>query len=291
MSPESIANTSVPIENQQIENQQNSADIISPPEVANPEVANPEVANPEVATPEVGAIVTYPQVQLQSIEDKILVILPPEVETPAALTFGELVEQLQQRLVAGDRFWQSQTKVHVVAADRLLDGRQLQTIAKALHQGSLILEKVITNRRQTAVAAASAGYSVEQKQVMRSLHQTPDQQILAESLYLETTVRSGREINYPGTVVILGDVNAGGLVVAAGDILIWGKLKGVAHAGAKGNAKCRIMALEMQPTQIRIADTVARAPESPPAQYYPEVAYITPEGIRIARAMDFSRNS
>lgn len=290
MSSESIANPPVSPENQevlsqeninqQIENQQNSPDTITD-----------IISDPEVASPEVGVIDHYPQVQLKSVEDKILMILPPEVETPAALTFGELVEQLQQRLVAGDRFWQPQTKVHVVATDRLLDGRQLQTIVKALHQGSLVLEKVITNRRQTAVAAASAGYSVEQKQVLRSLHQPPDQQILAESLYLETTVRSGREINYPGTVVILGDVNAGGLVVAAGDILIWGKLKGVAHAGAKGNAKCRIMALEMQPTQIRIADIVARAPESPPAQYYPEVAYITPEGIRIARAMDFSRNS
>jgi len=72
--------------------------------------------------------------------------------------------------------------------------------------------------------------------------------------------------------------------------LIWGKLKGVAHAGATGNQKCRIMALEMQPTQLRIADAVARAPENPPSQYYPEVAYVTPQGIRIARATDFSKN-
>lgn len=231
----------------------------------------------------------FSQVHLKSTAENILVIFPPEVETPAAITFSELVEQLQQRLVAGDRFWQPETKVHLVAQDRLLDNRQLQTITKALRQGSLTLERVITNRRQTAVAAASAGYSVEQQLPFRTLNAAPEKETMLESLYLETTVRSGREINYPGTVVILGDVNAGGLIVATGDILIWGKLKGIAHAGAKGNSKCRIMALEMQPTQLRIADAVARAPEKPPHQYYPEVAYITEEGIRIARAADFPK--
>jgi len=63
----------------------------------------------------------------------------------------------------------------------------------------------------------------------------------------------------------------------------------VAHAGASGNTQCRIMALQMEPTQLRIAESVARAPEKPPAQYYPEVAYVTHEGIRIARSVDFAK--
>ncbi len=51
------------------------------------------------------------------------------------------------------------------------------------------------------------------------------------------------------------------------------------------------MALKMEPTQLRIADFVARAPEAPPDQVYPEVAYVTPKGhIHIARAIDFSRS-
>ena len=79
-------------------------------------------------------------------------------------------------------------------------------------------------------------------------------------------------------------------VVAEGDILVWGRLRGVAHAGSKGNARCLIMAMQMQPTQLRIADFVARPPETPPAQYHPEVAYVYRSGtIRIARAVDFHR--
>jgi septum site-determining protein MinC len=49
------------------------------------------------------------------------------------------------------------------------------------------------------------------------------------------------------------------------------------------------MSLQMEPTQLRIADAVARAPEKLPMQFYPEVAYVTPQGIRIARASDFSK--
>ncbi len=281
MNPESIA-SSLSASETVPENQSPMDEV---PQTPTSEIFISEIS--EAITPEVNSGLS--QVHIQSIAGAVMLILPPEVETPAAITFSELVEQLQQRLVAGDRFWQLATKVHLVAQDRLLDGRQLQTLSQALHQGGLTLVRVITNRRQTAVAAASAGYSVEQQLPFRTLNTSSEKETVLESLYLETTVRSGREINYPGTVVILGDVNAGGLIVAAGDILIWGKLKGVAHAGAKGNSKCRIMALEMQPTQLRIADAVARAPENPPQQYYPEVAYITPEGIRIARATDFSK--
>jgi septum site-determining protein MinC len=50
------------------------------------------------------------------------------------------------------------------------------------------------------------------------------------------------------------------------------------------------MALQMQPTQLRIADHVARAPQTQPTQFYPEVAYVTPEGIRIAQSADFSKS-
>ena len=113
----------------------------------------------------------------------------------------------------------------------------------------------------------------------------------AEPLYMEMTIRSGVEIRHPGTVVILGDVNPGGIVVASGDILVWGRLRGVAHAGANGNSECLIMALQMEPTQLRIADAVARAPEKAPTQFHAEVAYVTSGGIRIAKAADFSRLS
>jgi septum site-determining protein MinC len=175
----------------------------------------------------------------------------------------------------------------------LLDARQLQEIADALAEADLYLKRVYTTRRQTAVAAVTAGYSVEQgTPVVTHLRQEQPTQPgipLADPLYLEGTIRSGAEVRHNGTVIILGDVNPGGSVVAEGDILIWGKLKGLAHAGCKGNAHCRIMALHMEPTQLRIAEQVARPPEASPAKYLPEVAYVRNAHIRIAPAQDFAR--
>lgn len=231
-------------------------------------------------------------VQLKSEEGRLVLLLPPDTDPKdTAHPWSEIWQQLKYRLGGGDRFWQPNTPVHLMAQNRLLDGRQLQEIADTLGEYQLNLAKVYTSRRQTAVAAATAGYCVEQHSAIASLHQpiaTPGQ-AMAEPLYLETTLRSGMEIRHPGTVVILGDLNPGSMVVADGDILVWGRLRGVAHAGAKGNTGCLIMALQMEPTQLRIADYLARAPEKPPSQFFPEVAYVTPTGIRIAKAAGFTR--
>ncbi|MCA1993050.1 MAG: septum site-determining protein MinC [Coleofasciculus sp. S288] len=231
------------------------------------------------------------QVHLKKKGERILLILPPESELPGAASWLDLWQQLKQRLNGGERFWQGNSVVHLMAQDRLLDGHKLQAIADALSEVQLQLKWVYTSRRQTAVAAAAAGYSVEQQPLNYSLNQNSSEPTdsLAEPLYLQLTVRSGIEIRHPGTIVILGDLNPGGTVIAAGDIFIWGRLRGIAHAGATGNHNCRIMALQMEPTQLRIADAVARAPETPPAQFHPEVAYVSAGGIRIARANDFAK--
>ncbi|MCC5651022.1 septum site-determining protein MinC [Nostoc sp. XA013] len=233
------------------------------------------------------------QVQLKSKEGRLLLILPPESQVSASeLTWSEIWQQIRQRLNAGDRFRISNTAVHLMAQDRLVDARQLQELAEALNEVQLRLISVSTSRRQTAIAAVTSGYSVEQLQPVTSLNSEPKPTTIPQedALYLEMTVRSGVEIRHPGTVILLGDLNPGGIVIADGDIIIWGRLRGIAHAGAGGNRECLIMALQMEPTQLRIADAVARAPEKLPIQFFPEVAHITPQGIRIARATDFSRN-
>ncbi|MEC4818361.1 MAG: septum site-determining protein MinC [Scytonema sp. PMC 1069.18] len=232
------------------------------------------------------------QVQIKSEDGRLLLILPTESQVPASeYSWSDIWQQMKLRLLACDRSFSPNTSVHLVAQDRLLDGRQLQELAETLNQFEICLKSVSTSRRQTAIAAVSAGYSVEQVKLQQTLgtEEKPPQPPLAEPLYLEKTLRSGEEIRHPGHVILLGDLNPGGILVAEGDILVWGRLRGIAHAGAGGDRKCLIMALQMEPTQLRIADTVARAPEKPPTQFHPEVAYITPQGIRIARASDFSK--
>ncbi|KOP25187.1 septation ring formation regulator EzrA [Hapalosiphon sp. MRB220] len=232
------------------------------------------------------------QIQMKTEEGRFLLILPTESQLSGSeRNWNDLWQQLKVRLHGSDRLTVPNTPVHLVASDRLLDARQLQQLAETLGNVQMQLKSVATSRRQTAIAAATAGYSVEQIQRENILASNAkvSSKPSKDALYLEMTVRSGVEIRHPGSVIILGDVNPGGIVVADGDILVWGRLRGIAHAGAGGNRECLIMALQMEPTQLRIADAVARAPEKLPLQFYPEVAYITPRGIRIGRASDFSK--
>ena len=284
------------------------ADSTAPPDLTQQQAAPADKApenssaqeSPQSAPPQTGSedspAPTPPnphlQIQLKSEAGRLLLRLPPNpANSRTLIPWSDLWLQLKQRLNGGDRFWQPQTVVHLMAGDYLLDGRQLQTIAEALQEAKLQLKRVCTSRRQTAVAAATAGYSVDQESAANHFRQpsTATGQALDDPLYLQTTIRSGVEIRHPGTVVILGDVNPGGSVIADGDILIWGHLRGIAHAGAGGRSTCRIMALHMQPTQLRIADKVARAPETPPDRYQPEVAYIGSDSIRIAISTEFTR--
>lgn len=235
------------------------------------------------------------QVQFKTEAERLVIILPKESQISInEYSWSEIWQQLKQRLNGGDRLRVANTSVHLVAGDRLLDARQLQELAESLKEVELILKSVATSRRQTAVAAVTAGYSVEQLQLQPKISFSEEKNVVtpsAEPLYMEMTIRSGVEIRHPGTVIILGDVNPGGIVVADGDILVWGRLRGVAHAGVSGNSECLIMALQMEPTQLRIADAVARAPEKAPTQLHPEVAYVTSGAIHIAKAADFSRLS
>lgn len=230
------------------------------------------------------------QVRFKSEGGRLLLMLPTESENGFGANWSDVWQQFKQRINSGERFWQPNTTVHLIARDRLLDGRQLQAIADTLAETELHLQRVYTSRRQTAVAAATAGFSVEQHTPVSHLNQTTESgQAIAEPLYVEATVRSGMEIRHPGTVIILGDVNPGSSIVAEGDIVVWGSLRGVAHAGSGGNERCLIMALRLEPTQLRIGEHVARAPEKPPTQFQPEVAYVASEGIRITKSTDFTK--
>lgn len=242
--------------------------------------------------PDAAASASFNQVLLTSEGDQLALVLPPEtVETEGENPWLAMLQQLRQRLEGGTNDWQPQTAVYLRGGDRLLDVRQLQSLAETLAEFQLGLKRVITSRRQTALAAVTAGYSVDQDSSVDLLVQSPPAvgRPQADPLYLQTTVRSGVDIRHPGTIILLGDTNPGSALIAEGDIIVWGRLRGMAHAGASGNRDRRIMALQMQPTQLRIADLVARPPDAPPTEYWPEVAYANGDAIRIARAQDFAR--
>ncbi len=82
-----------------------------------------------------------------------------------------------------------------------------------------------------------------------------------ETKFIQTTVRSGQKLEYSGNLVVLGDVNPGAEVIAWGNIVILGALRGIAHAGSNGNRDAFVVAFSLLSYQIRIADVIARSPD------------------------------
>lgn len=97
------------------------------------------------------------------------------------------------------------------------------------------------------------------------------------ALFISKTIRSGTRIEYPGNVVIVGDVNPGAEVIAEGNVVVWGRVRGVIHAGVKGNRSAFICALDLSANQLRIADEVS-AMLKPQKDPKPEIASINAEG-------------
>lgn len=87
-------------------------------------------------------------------------------------------------------------------------------------------------------------------------------------------VRSGQVLNVVGDVLLIGDVNPGGKIVATGNIYILGNLRGTAHAGFSDDRQAVIIASFMNPSQLRIADYISRAPDYDSPGVYMECAKI-----------------
>ena len=97
----------------------------------------------------------------------------------------------------------------------------------------------------------------------------------------EGTIRSGDRISSNGNLCILGDVNPGAIVSAKKNIIVWGKLLGIAFAGKEGNNNASISSLYLNPLQLRIADVIAIGPKEKPKDSYPEIAVIDNQSIII----------
>lgn len=107
----------------------------------------------------------------------------------------------------------------------------------------------------------------------------------SDALIICGRVRSGQKLNSRNHLVLLGDINPGGEVTAGGDILVLGRLGGMAIAGQRFGEESIILSLDFRPTQIQIADVVA-AGLPPGNQKTVEYAYIEEGKIVVSPYLD-----
>ena len=157
-------------------------------------------------------------------------------------------------------------------------------------RAGLQIKMIQSNVPETIVSASSLGHptflSLEENREISIPSKNSDLLInkIPYLLFHQGTLRSGESLEAEGDVLLLGDVNPGAKISAGGDVLVWGRLLGIAHAGNTGNNQAKIIALQLRPLQLRIANKVARGPEETPQLGLAEEAIIESEQIVIKPA-------
>ena len=233
-----------------------------------------------------------PTLVLAPVGDRVRMTLPSD---PSAnqdgLTWTALWQKLMHQIHNEKRFWTPEMEVELICYGRALEERQLKAIAEVLDEVQLQPVKVFCDVPETAQVAIATGYELSYvpSEGLEDDGSDGDGGGEIDGLYLDRSVRSGVEINYPGSVIVRGDINPGGAVIAGGDIIVWGRLRGIAHAGANGNYQATIRALRLEATQIRIASRAARVPADSGDAPQPEIAHVDGNTIRISSAYEYDK--
>ncbi|EDY37839.1 septum site-determining protein MinC [Cyanobium sp. PCC 7001] len=167
----------------------------------------------------------------------------------------------------------------------------LQAMALQLAQAGLCLQGLLSSNRRTLVAGAALGLEVRlppaaspEPEPAPAWPATEAEVTVAPLTLHRGTLRSGDHLQVEGSVLLLGDVNPGARVSASGHVLVWGRLRGTAHAGCRGDGGARIVALQLRPLQLRIAAAVARGPQGSPPPGLAEQASLVDGAIRLEPA-------
>lgn len=209
-------------------------------------------------------------VQIKGIRDGLLASFmeaPWEEQTQALLT------QIDER----PAFFQG-ARLAMDIGPQALRVNDLVDLRDKLSERNIVLWAVVSESPATEQTAQLLGLATriskprpeEQRQFSTAASEDT-------ALFINKTLRSGTRIEYPGNVVIIGDVNPGAEIVAEGNVIVWGRVRGMIHAGSKGNRSAYICALDLSANQLRIADEISAALK-PQKEPKPEVASINSEG-------------
>lgn len=172
--------------------------------------------------------------------------------------YPSLLEALSEQ---SDFFQGARIALNVDSID--LDLEDVQGLIDELSVRDIHLRTIYSTSEITFDSASQLGiaHSLPSEQLIHGDEPCFDTELLGEeAIFLQRTLRSGQSIHYPGHVIVLGDVNPGSEIIAGGNVIIWGRLRGTVHAGATGNADAIVCALDLSPTQLRIGSYIAVSP-------------------------------
>ncbi|MBU3181319.1 septum site-determining protein MinC [Clostridium psychrophilum] len=180
--------------------------------------------------------------------------------------FDDMLESLVDKLMQGRKFYKGST-LKITTELKYINDREIRKLKEILFDEFLISDCIFQEQGDSTTKVFTGIYEGRTK-------------------FLRKTIRSGQSINYPGNVVIIGDVNPGAEIYAAGNIIVFGTLRGAVHAGTNGNEKAIIAAFKLEPQILQIGNIITRSPEDEIKPQYPEVAKIKNGNIIVEPYLD-----
>lgn len=159
-------------------------------------------------------------------------------------SYDDLLKEIEERLIkrAGVAPNSPLVSVHLKVGNRYLTPEQEEELRALIRRSkNLVVDSIESN----VISKAEALEWVQKMKISA----------------VPRIVRSGQVLHVEGDLLLIGDVNPGGTVIAGGNIFILGALRGIAHAGYSGNKEAVIAASVMKPMQLRIGDVMNRAPD------------------------------
>jgi septum site-determining protein MinC len=153
-------------------------------------------------------------------------------------------------------------KLVIDVGERVLNSPELADLRGFLSDRKIKLWAILSTSVVTERASQDLGLAIKVDETSPAPEKSPINTVLdgEEAVFLNRTLRSGHKVKHQGHIIVLGDVNPGAELVAGGNIIIWGKLRGVVHAGAAGDIDAVVCSLDLSPTQLRIADKISVSP-------------------------------
>ena len=196
----------------------------------------------------------------------ISVFLDPQ--TDFEILIGEVADKFRE----SSKFFKN-AKMALSFEGKKLSGEQQRRVAETISQNSQVEILCILDQDEE-----------QERRYREAIERRQQSEKANVGRFYKGTLRSGQVLESEGSVVILGDINPGAKVIAVGNVIVLGALKGTACAGITGNDKAFIAALEMEPTQLRIGNVLGRGGDTkekrkgPPK---PKIAFCGEEGIYV----------
>jgi septum site-determining protein MinC len=223
-------------------------------------------------------------VSIKGRQDGLLVVLDEEQDWAAQIAELEAQLEIQKAFFAGAR-------LALQVGGRPLVMSDIQDLQARLAQRDITLETVVSDSEATLAAARHLNLATDMASRQPPAKAAADLQeppVVSEegSWFIHCTLRSGQKIHHLSHVTVIGDVNPGAEIIAGGDVVVWGRLQGLVHAGAMGDDSAVVCALDLSPTQLRIGSYIARSPEEKRRRKVrPEMASVS-EGRIVAEPWD-----